>query len=135
VPPECLIEHSCVTVWQSRPGRSRSASGYQVSYCHTGRQMANLGKKNDVFLVRFRFQGREYKKSLKTRHQPSAQAALHSVELTLHRLHTGLLALPPDVDPGDFIVSGGTFVAPQKPVVVPPHHHNKRHPGCAQRQR
>jgi hypothetical protein len=73
--------------------------------------MANLGKKGDVYCVRFRLGGKEYKKSLKTR-DASAGAALHLIELTLHRLHTGQLQAPDRVDPGDFVVSGGTLLTP-----------------------
>ena len=56
--------------------------------------MANLGCKGGVFHVRFRFQGSEYKKSLKTKDEPAARAAVHLIELTLHRLLTGQLRVP-----------------------------------------
>ena len=79
--------------------------------------MANLGKKGDIYCVRFRLRGKEYKKSLKTRDASAAGAALHLVELTLHRLHTGQLRLPDRVDPGDFVVSGGTLTEPVLGVV------------------
>jgi hypothetical protein len=83
--------------------------------------MANLSKKGDVFCVRFRYRSKEYKKSLKTRDEPAARAALHLVELTLHRLHTGQLHVPDRVDPGDFVISGGTLLAPveRRPAVHP----------------
>jgi integrase len=74
--------------------------------------MANLGKKNGVYLARFRFQGREYKKSLKTTARRAAEGAMHRVEDALHRLAIGLIVVPEGVDPGDFIVSGGTLTAP-----------------------
>jgi len=74
--------------------------------------MANLSKKGEVHCVRFRFQGKEYKKSLKTKDASAARAALHLIEITLHRLHTGQLHVPDRVDPGDFVVSGGTLLAP-----------------------
>ena len=77
--------------------------------------MANLGRKGGIFHVRFRFRGREYKKSLKTRDEGAAKAACHLIELTVHRLLTGQAQLPPDVDPGDFIVSGGTLLRPPDP--------------------
>src|SRR5438445_5481005 len=82
--------------------------------------MAHLGRKGDYFHVRFRFRGKEYKKSLKTRNHEAAQAACHLVELTLHRLHTGQCLVPVEVDPGDFIVSGGTAVRPVQPSPRPP---------------
>jgi len=74
--------------------------------------MANLGKKNGVYLARFRFHGKEYKRSLKTADKKDAGAAMHGVERALHRLAVGALAVPPGVDPGDFIVSGGTLAPP-----------------------
>lgn len=84
--------------------------------------MANLGKKNDVYLARFRYQGREYKKSLKTSDRKAADGAMHRVEDALHRLTINTLTVPDGVDPGDFIVSGGTLAANAQPVpprVVP----------------
>lgn len=80
--------------------------------------MANLGKRGDVFCARFRLRGKEYKKSLHTRDEPAARAALHLVELTLHRLHTGQFHVPDRVDPGDFVVSGGTLTEPAE--LTPP---------------
>jgi site-specific recombinase XerD len=70
--------------------------------------MANIGLKNGIYHVRFRFGGREHKKSLKINQRSAALAAKNLVELTIHRLMTGQLAVPVDVDPGDFILSGGT---------------------------
>ena len=73
--------------------------------------MANLGKKNGVFLARFRFQGQEFKKSLKTADPDHARAALRRVEDALHWLAIGHLTVPAGVDPGDFILSGRTLEA------------------------
>lgn len=83
--------------------------------------MANLGKKDDIYVARFRFQGKEYKKSLKTASQSDAKGAMHAVEQTIHRLVTGMIQVPPGVDPGDFIVSGGTAkpAAPRKASAPP----------------
>ncbi len=79
----------------------------------------SLGQKAGVFHIRFRFRGRSFKKSLKTRDVATAQAALHLIELTIHRLLTGQIQLPDQVDPGDFIVSGGTLCAPIQPTPAP----------------
>jgi integrase len=84
--------------------------------------MANLGTKNGVYLARFRYGGREYKKSLKTTDRKAADAAMHRVEDALHRLAINLISVPEGVDPGDFIVSGGTLKRPApapEPRVVP----------------
>src|SRR5690348_2594445 len=70
--------------------------------------MANLIVKDGIYAVRFRFQGREYKRSLKTRSQSDAKIAQKLVEVTIHRLLTGQCEIPSAVDVGDFIVSGGT---------------------------
>ena len=48
--------------------------------------MANLGKKNGIYLARFRYNGKEYKKSLKTTDHKTAEAAMHRVEDALYRL-------------------------------------------------
>jgi integrase len=77
--------------------------------------MANLGRKGDLFVARFRFQGKEFKKSLKTTRKADAQAALLGIERAIHALTTGLAEVPPGVDPGDFIVSGGTLKAAVRP--------------------
>jgi integrase len=74
--------------------------------------MANLGKKNGVYLARFRFLGKEYKKSLKTTDRKAAEGAMHRVEDALHRLAINTLAVPEGVDVGAFIVSGGTRQKP-----------------------
>ena len=74
--------------------------------------MANLGLKNGTYIIRFRHQGKEYKRSLKTRSDSDAAAAKNSVELTLHRILTGFVTVPNGVDPGDFIVSGGVLTEP-----------------------
>jgi hypothetical protein len=77
--------------------------------------MANLGRKGSLYIARFRFQGKEYKKSLKTTDLADATAAMHAIERTIHHMTVGTLQIPPDVDPGDFIVSGGTLEAALKP--------------------
>jgi hypothetical protein len=70
--------------------------------------MAYLGLKEGVYHIRFRYEGRQFKRSLKTRSRPTAEAARHQIEQTLHRLHIGLISMPAGADPGEFIVSGGT---------------------------
>ena len=62
-----------------------------VSLSRLGLSMANVSQKNGVFHVRFRYAGKQYKKSLRTRDPAAAQAACHLVELTIYRLTTGQL--------------------------------------------
>lgn len=71
--------------------------------------MANLGKKGDLYVARFRFRGKEYKKSLRNTRRADAEAAMHGIERAIHGLMTGLLAVPAGVDPGDFVLRGGTM--------------------------
>jgi hypothetical protein len=82
--------------------------------------MASIDRKNGVYHARFRFQGRQFKKSLKTTLKDDAKSALHIVETAIHRLLTGQIAVPTDVDPGDFIVSGGTLKVPPATLVKAP---------------
>jgi integrase len=85
--------------------------------------MANLGKKSGIYHIRFRFKGKEFKKSLKVRDRSAAEAAKNLVELTIHRLLIGQIEVPEAVDVGDFILSGGTLLEPTsslKEVLRPP---------------
>jgi hypothetical protein len=77
--------------------------------------IANLGKKGELSVARFRHEGREYKKSLKTREAVDSRAAMHCIERVIHALATGLIQIPAGVDAGDFIVSGGTLREARKP--------------------
>ena len=83
--------------------------------------MANLGKKNGVFIARFRYNGKEYKRSLKTLDKSDAVAAMHDIQRVLHRLAIGMIQIPAGINPGDFIASGGTIqpVSHREPVIVP----------------
>src|SRR5690242_7937041 len=74
--------------------------------------MANLGKKNGVFLARFRYLGKKYKRSLKTSDRKTADAAMNRIKDALHQLAINNKRVPNGVDPGDFIISGGTLEAP-----------------------
>jgi hypothetical protein len=67
--------------------------------------MANLAQKDGIYLVRFRYWGTEYKRSLKTRSKTDAEGAKAVVETTIHRLLIGLLQVPAGLDPGDYILS------------------------------
>lgn len=58
------------------------------------------------YRVRFRYAGQEYKRSLRTKSQPVAQASLGQVEEALRMIEMGLVELPSDVEEGAFIVSG-----------------------------
>ncbi|MEQ8836695.1 MAG: hypothetical protein RID07_07810, partial [Lacipirellulaceae bacterium] len=82
--------------------------------------MAHLTQRNGVFNVRFRAAGKYFQKSLKTREQADATAALHGVEQTLHLLKIGKLVIPSGVDAGEYVVSGGTAKEPCPPKATVP---------------
>lgn len=79
--------------------------------------MAILDQKNGVYLARFRFAGRQFKRSLKTTDRKDAEAALLEVKRAIHRLTIGMVEIPEGVDPGDFILSGGTVIQSPREVV------------------
>lgn len=93
--------------------RERHGSSFidQVS-ATTKLPMPSLYRRADVHWIRFRFQGREFKRSLKSPSTADAAVANAIVVQTLHRLRTGQLPIPPGVDVGDFILSGGTLLPP-----------------------
>lgn len=81
--------------------------------------MANLCQKGGIYIVRFRFQGKEFKRSLKIDDRGEAAAACSLVEVTIHRLRTGQISIPAGVDPGDYIVSGGTLLPTPETILRP----------------
>ena len=58
------------------------------------------------YRVRFRYAGREFKRSARTKHRRVASSVLGQVEETLRLLRLGMAEVPEKVDVGDFIVSG-----------------------------
>ena len=82
--------------------------------------MASLRKPaKGMYTACFRFDGRHYQRSLKTSNPANAQAALGRIGDTLHLLATGRLAIPPGVDPGDFIVTSGAERQPRWSTKLP----------------
>ncbi len=80
--------------------------------------MASLQQIKDVMYVRFRFGGKPFRRSLETSSKQDAEAARLQVELTLHRIKTGLLPPPPpEADVAQYIISGGKL---DKSLIVPP---------------
>jgi integrase len=109
-------------VWQTAVSLPACVRGTKCPASHTGKKMANLGNKNGTYLARFRYKGTAYKRSLKTTKLKDAEAAMHRVADVLHRLSINVLGVPDGVDPGDFIVSGGTPTRQptSKPRCTPP---------------
>jgi hypothetical protein len=77
--------------------------------------MANLGCKGNIYVARFRYGRKEYKKSLKTTDLAEARKSLHGIERAIHLLTIGALQIPEGVDPGDFILSGGALKQAARP--------------------
>lgn len=78
--------------------------------------MAHLTEKRGTFHVRFRWGGRHYRRTLRTKTRPEAEAQFYTIKATISRLALGHLVIPAEVDPGDFIVSGGLLTAPLRAV-------------------
>ena len=63
--------------------------------------------KSGRYRLRFRYGGTAYKRSLKTKDKRHAELVLARVEETIGLLERGRLELPPDADPGTFILTDG----------------------------
>ena len=72
---------------------------------------------NGNYLVKFRYGGWGFTRSLETRDAGLADTGVKRAEKTLMRLKRGWLMMPPDADPVLFIVSGGQLS--HKPVMGP----------------
>lgn len=59
------------------------------------------------YRIRFRFEGQEYKRSIRTANEREANAILGRVEETIILIERGRLEVPHDVDPASFILSDG----------------------------
>ncbi len=59
------------------------------------------------FLIRFRFAGRSFKRSLKTENKKDAQSALSRLHETISMVQRGFLIMPSDADPATYFLSGG----------------------------
>ena len=70
------------------------------------------------YRIRFRYGGRPFKRSLKTRNRIEAEGVLGRVRETIRLLEGGRLEMPPDADPGKFILSDGKLNG--KPVAAKP---------------
>ena len=71
-----------------------------------------------LYRIRFRYGGRPYKRSLKTSDRVEAEGVAGRVQETIRLLERGRLELPPNADPGTFILSDGKLNA--KPLAAKP---------------
>jgi hypothetical protein len=70
--------------------------------------MANLqADKKGNFSVFFRWRGKPFCRSLKTKDLWEAETRLAEIETLVYRLGAGLLTVPDDADVASFVVSGG----------------------------
>ena len=78
--------------------------------------MAHLFQKNEGgnYHVRFRYDGSYYSRSLKTKRPGVAKDRQLGVERMLNRLANNMMEMPPNVEPGAFIVSEGVVRQPNE---------------------
>ena len=69
---------------------------------------------SDYFYASFRFGGRQFTKSLKTKQRRLAISHRARIEETIRLLKSGRIQIPHGVDPGAFILSDGMATADQK---------------------
>lgn len=80
--------------------------------------MARLQTKNGTFILKFRYKGRDYTRSLKTSDKEVATVALHEAKNVIVSLDRGWLAVPSGVLAADYIASGGHMEAiVEKPIM------------------
>jgi hypothetical protein len=83
---------------------------FDSTSCHRGTKPVpylELDSASGFYRIRFRYQGRPYKRSLKTGDTVEANAAAARVAETIRLLERGRLQMPPDADPALFIISDG----------------------------
>lgn len=69
--------------------------------------MASIEQRGKSYRVIFRFDGQRYTRSLKTKCERTATAALLRLEDNLRRVQLGTLLVPDSMDPADFLLSDG----------------------------
>lgn len=81
--------------------------------------MASLHQdpKSSVYRIRFRFNGRNVQRSLKTTQKRRASSVCLQVEETLDLIERGRIEIPPNADPITFIISGGQATQSTKPIM------------------
>lgn len=74
-------------------------------------------KRSKRFLVVFRYNGRQFQRGLGTVTRKEAQAAAARVDETIKLIEHGRIEVPMDVDPAEFILSGGRISKPRVEVL------------------
>ena len=64
-------------------------------------------ERTGIYQIGFSFGGTRFKRSLKTRDEPTARAAIHRVEENLRLVASGRLTIPPTADIPTFLLSDG----------------------------
>jgi integrase len=78
-----------------------------------------LDRGSNLYRIRFRFGGKAYFRSLGTKSEAEADALRGRAESVIQAIGQGFLTVPPDTDPGDFILAGGKTIQPSI-VIEPP---------------
>ena len=68
--------------------------------------MAFMENRNGKFRIKFRFEGRQYSRSLKTSNEQKASLAKGQIERNLELVSLGLLEVPDVCDVFDFFLTG-----------------------------
>ena len=66
-----------------------------------------LDPKSKRYRIRFRYQGQEFKRSLRTKTEKEARAIKGRIEETISLIERGRLEVPEDADPATFILTDG----------------------------
>ena len=80
--------------------------------------MATLEQRNGGYRVVFRFGGKRFSRSVKTRNEKQANASLARLEDNLSLVERGTLAIPDGADVATFLLSDGRIAAKPKPVTA-----------------
>jgi site-specific recombinase XerD len=98
----------------------RSKSGIESRTTERYSSVASLDHddKSGRFRIRFRYGGRDFKRSMRTMNRREAEAIRGRVEETIMLIERGRLDIPSDADPGTFILSDGRRInKPSSPKV------------------
>ena len=76
--------------------------------------MAFMENRNGKFRIKFRFEGRQYSRSLKTSNEHKAVLAKGQIERNLELVSLGLLEVPDACDVFDFFLTGKAKKSPRR---------------------
>lgn len=74
--------------------------------------MASVHKRNETWWVKFRFDGKQTFRSLKTTNARNAERLKYQIERTIADIDQGRIVIPPEVELWQFILSDGNELPP-----------------------